>query len=214
MKRTAVAVSCALFVLLLAAACARPVPQTARPSGTLAVAGFRNPAFTWELLAGYLPREGVKVDPLVIDKLNQSLTNALMTHGTTGYVSMGNTRQCEDIKNYETEVSSRTTALKYWVEVGRCTGADLLLVPQLLYWKERQGKEMGVESPASVMLDIYLINVKEGRIAQRFHFEETQQDLTSNLLDIPKFFERKAKWITAGELADEGIETGLRTLGL
>ena len=213
MKRTAVC--CALaFTALLVIACARPVPQAARPAGTLAVAGFSNPAFTWELLAGYLPREGVKVDPQVVDRLNEALTNTLLAHGTAGYVSMGNTRQCMDVKNYESEVSSRTTALKYWLDVGRCTGADLLLVPQLLYWKERQGKDMGVEAPASVMLDIYLLDVKQGRIAQRYHFEETQQDLSSNLLDAPKFFERKGKWITAGDLAAEGIDTGLRTLGL
>lgn len=213
MKRTAVCCALALTALLVIA-CARPVPQASRPAGTLAVAGFSNPAFTWELLAGYLPREGVKVDPQVVDRLNETLVNTLLAHGTTGYVSMGNTRQCMDVKNYENEVSSRTTALKYWLDVGRCTGADLLLVPQLLYWKERQGKEMGVESPASVMIDIYLLDIKEGRIAQRYHFEETQQDLSSNLLDAPKFFERKGKWITAGDLAGEGIDTGLRTLGL
>lgn len=199
---------------LLLASCARPVHQGVRPTGSLAVSDFTNPVYTWELMAGYLPREGVKVDPLVLDKLNDILINTLMTHGVTDYLSLNQTRQCRDIKNYQDQVSSRTTAVKYWVSVGQCSGADYLLVPQLLYWRERQGQEMGVESPASVMIDLYLIDVKEGRIAQRFHYEETQKDLSANLLDLPRFFERKAKWVTAGQLAGEGLDEGLKALGL
>lgn len=199
---------------LILASCARPVHQGVRPAGTLAVSDFTNPIYTWELMAGYLPREGVKVDPLVLDKLNDTLINTLMTHGVTDYQSLSETRQCRDIKNYQDQVSSRVTAVKYWVSVGQCSGADFLLVPQLLYWHERQGQEMGVESPASVMIDLYLIDVKEGRIAQRFHYEETQKDLSANLLDLPRFFERKAKWVTASQLAGEGLDEGLRALGL
>ena len=48
----------------------------------------------------------------------------------------------------------------------------------------------------------------------RFHFDETQKALTDNLLDLNKFVQRKGEWVEADVLAKEGIEAGLRELGL
>ncbi len=211
MKRFVVIVALAALAL---SACARTVHQGTRPEGSLAIAGFSNPAFTAELIAGYLPEEGVRVKPEILAGLNQALTETLQAHGTMGYKSMGEVRQCEEVRNYKDPVNSTVSALKYWLGVGKCAGVEYILVPQLLSWKERQGSTKAVASPASVMFDLYLLNVKEGRVAARYHFDETQEPLTSNLLDAPRFFQRSAKWISADELSREGLDAGLRYLGL
>ena len=94
--------------------------------------------------------------------------------------------------------------------MGRCLPADYLLVPQVLRWKEFEGGG----NPASVVLDLYLIDVKNERLVSRFHFDETQKALTDNLLDIGKYMRRKGEWVNADVLAKEGIEAGLREMGL
>jgi hypothetical protein len=42
-------------------------------------------------------------------------------------------------------------------------------------------------------------------VANVYVFEETQQPLSENVLDLPAFVKRGAKWVTAGELAREGV---------
>lgn len=79
--------------------------------------------------------------------------------------------------------------------------ADYLLVPQLLYWREREGNRFSVNNPASVTLELFLVDVRNERLAGRFHFEETQHSLSENILDADKFLSRGAKWIPALELA-------------
>jgi hypothetical protein len=108
---------------------------------------------------------------------------------------------------------SRISALEYWKKVGTCMAVDYLLVPFAFTWEERQGGEWGVEQPASVTFDLYLIRVDDGTV-KRFHFEERQQALTENILDADKFFRRSGKWVSARELARDGIRQALEDLGL
>ena len=94
--------------------------------------------------------------------------------------------------------------------MGRCLPADFILVPQVLYWKDFGGGG----NPASVVLDLFLLDVKGERVVARYHFDETQKALTDNLLDLGKFVRRKGEWIEADALAKEGIEAGLSEMGL
>ncbi|MDP3428618.1 MAG: hypothetical protein Q8S17_14755, partial [Humidesulfovibrio sp.] len=72
----------------------------------------------------------------------------------------------------------------------------------------------GGGNPASVIIDLYLLDVKAERIVSRFHFDETQKALSDNLLDMGKFMRRKGEWVGADVLAKEGLEAGLREMGL
>jgi len=53
--------------------------------------------------------------------------------------------------------------------------------------------------------------VKDGQLVWRGIFEETQQALSENILKIGAFIKRKARWITARELAAEGLENLIST---
>ncbi len=45
-----------------------------------------------------------------------------------------------------------------------------------------------------------------------FAFDETQQPLSENVLRFFTFMKRKASWITAGELAREGVVKAVEQL--
>ncbi|WP_320170360.1 hypothetical protein [Maridesulfovibrio sp.] len=187
-----------------------------RPVGTIAVAGFTNPVFNWELLAGYLPHEGQPIKPEVLQQLDEKMVAVLARHGVKGYARPAITRQCQEIEVFENMGSRREAAFSYWIKVGECMTADYILVPQVIFWQDLRGMKKADYNiqPASVILDLYLIDVNNKRIVRRYHFDETQQPLTANMLNADTFFKRGGKWVKAMELADEALETGLTELGL
>ncbi|WP_147820856.1 hypothetical protein [Salidesulfovibrio onnuriiensis] len=202
--------------LFLLAGCGTPRPQATapRPEGTLAIAGFTNPTNSWQLLAGYVPKEGAKpLSQEILLRLDGTLQDTLNAHGVVGYKPAAITRQCQDIVVFEEVGVPRMSAFKYWLGVGKCMAVEYLLVPQVIEWDERQGGDMGVEAPAAVVLDFFLINVKDETMI-RAHFSETQESLTENIFKAKSFFKRGGKWVTAHELASEGIDQKLTELGL
>ena len=83
---------------------------------------------------------------------------------------------------------------------------DAILMGYLFQFKERVGTSYSVESPASVSFSLFLVRAADGQIVWRGVFEETQQALSENILKIGAFIKRKARWITAREMAVEGLE--------
>lgn len=204
-----------LFVGLLAG-CAKepPAPRDITVNKTLAVAGFSNPRHEWEMLAGCDPSMCNIVDPEVLMRLNQVMEEELRTQGRT-FVERQIVRRCQETVEFvETGGSNQAQALDYWIRVGECVGTDYLLVPQLMYFRDREGGEWGVTKPASVIMYVYLLDVDNKGVARRVVFDETQEALSANLLEAGKFFERGGKWITADQMATEAIKAAVRRLGL
>lgn len=82
----------------------------------------------------------------------------------------------------------------------------------LIYkFTERKGGNLAVEKPASIGLHIHLIE-KNNVFKRVYVFEETQQALSQNVLNIRKFLRRRARWLTVSELTEEGIYTGIQKL--
>ena len=94
------------------------------------------------------------------------------------------------------------------------SGTDFLLVPQVIDWHEREGSRAGVTRPAHVKVEFYLISAKHGTVANRSVYEEEQTGLADNLLNMGDFFRRKGGWVTATELAEEGIRKAIKDFGL
>ncbi|WP_272700511.1 hypothetical protein [Desulfovibrio sp. Fe33] len=217
MKRSAVFTVLALLclALLTVAGCGKSTRTAAvpRPEGKLAVAGFTNPTYNWELLAGYLEEEGKPAPSGTIDTLNVILADTLHKHQVFDYITPDAVKQCEDVVAFEDSGKPKVSAWKYWLGVGKCIQADYLLVPQLTTWHERVGSDMGVEVPASVAIDFYLIDVNQERMI-RSRYEETQQSLLENLYNAKKYAARGGKWVTATRLAQDGMDEKLMELGL
>ena len=93
-----------------------------------------------------------------------------------------------------------------WVEVGRALGADAVLGGFIYRFRDRTGKDYGVDEVASVAFDLHLVRVRDGRIQWSGRIDETQQPLSSNILNIKKFINRGGKWVTSRQMALEGLE--------
>ncbi|MBI9078659.1 MAG: hypothetical protein JEY79_02845 [Pseudodesulfovibrio sp.] len=202
-----------LSLFLVAGCGTKRTAAVPRPEGKLAVAGFTNPVYNWQVLAGYLEEEGNPAPDGALTALDSILLDTLQRHQVFDYITPAAVKQCEEVVVFEESGLPKVSAWKYWLGVGKCIQADLLLVPQITNWNERVGSTAGVESPASVALDFYLIDVKNERMI-RSRYEETQEALIDNLLTASKFAARGGKWVTATRLASDGIEEKLMELGL
>jgi hypothetical protein len=203
--------------LVFASACQRRVaatePTKMNPQFTVAVAPFTVAHENWDLLTGYMPDKvtSPKADALI--DLDDALFKAMHVTPERNVIAGAKAKSCVDSVHRSPD-QSRTTTLKYWQEVGKCLDAQYLLVPIVVNWKEREGSAVGSTSPAWVILDLYLINVKTGGLVNHFHYDYQQQPLTDNILDMDKFLKRRGQWVTATDLAREGMEKGLKELGL
>lgn len=97
------------------------------------------------------------------------------------------------------------------VETGRRIEVDAVMAGHIYRFRERIGRRYSVESPASVAFDIHLVDVATGRILWVGVFDETQCSLTENLFKIGTFLKRRGRWITAEEMAIQGLEDVLQT---
>jgi hypothetical protein len=97
------------------------------------------------------------------------------------------------------------------IETGRALKADLVLSGYIFRFRERVGGKYSVDLPASVAFDIHLIRVADGHLLWSDHFDETQRPLSENLFQLGSFLQRKAKWITANEMAEYGLKNILKT---
>jgi hypothetical protein len=94
---------------------------------------------------------------------------------------------------------------------GNANGVDAVLLGYLFRFRERVGTRYSVESPASVSFSLFLVRTADGQVVWRGTFEETQQSLSENLLKIGSFIKRKARWVTAGEMAADALEDLMST---
>lgn len=179
----------------------------------VAVAPFSIPEYDWQLLSGQLPSEGPSVKEGYLGELDAILAGELSKVKKADVVPVSLILPCFS-KVGEPSEHTRIGQAGFFAEVGRCVPADFVLVPQVTWFFEREGSTVGAIRPAKVVFDLFLIETRGGRIARQFHFEEEQQALADNLLNMKKFMERKGGWVTAGELAAEGIRKGLKELGL
>lgn len=97
-------------------------------------------------------------------------------------------------------------------DVAMRLGADKMFVTRISRYDEREGSEMGVEQPASVSFTNELYEVESGQLIWRHIYSETQEPLLQDVSKIKKFVERGGKWISADQLAKEGIEISLSKL--
>ena len=193
--------------------CATPRQGPELPQVNIGVAEFTQPQSTMDMLAGYMAENTPRVAPKTITQLDATLADVLRTETKRSYASPVKYLDCRDAKA-PGQTTGRVAALKHWAAVGNCMGVDFLLVPQVIELHEREGSEAGVTRPAGVILDFFLIDVKNSVLTSRSHFDEIQTALADNLLETGKFISRGAKWITANELAREGMVKAVKDMGL
>lgn len=100
--------------------------------------------------------------------------------------------------------------IKILKQVGMELETDGIVLGYVYRYRERKGYSYSAEKPASVAFEIHLIRVSDGAIVWRGIFDKTQTSLMENILQISSFFKEGGKWVTAKELAEEGMEEVLK----
>jgi len=95
-------------------------------------------------------------------------------------------------------------------KTGEALGADMVMTGFVWRYKDRVGGDRAASSPASVGFTLILFQAAQSRILWSERYEETQQALSENILNAKAFFDRGGKWLTADELAREGLRKILK----
>jgi hypothetical protein len=90
-------------------------------------------------------------------------------------------------------------------KVGELVYADAVITGRMLRYRERVGGDIGVQSPASVAFTLELIDVQRGDVIWSTRFDETQKGLSENILSLGDIRERGLRWLTAEQLAQDGV---------
>ena len=202
-----------LCSLCLLAGCQNSVePQRLiMPDLVVAVAPFTQPTQTTELLSGFIPEDQKKISEETLNALDDLFREKL--HPTKHpYVFLSDADISGDMAR---DARGRRNALVTWAERARKAGADMIIVPQIITLQERVGSKAGVVTAAAVNEDFYLIDARDPvTLVMRSHFAEEQKPLTSDLTKIGTFFKRGGGWVTARELAAEGMDKAVEEFGL
>ena len=221
MSRSIQVLLLALVGLFLIAGCQQKprstaeVPRVLNPRYSLAVMPFSQPTDSCELILGHLPENQGCIPPEQTMLLDADLQALLQGHQNGRDISFATSLPDFLLrKGTSFHTSGEPQALEGWAKFARQTGKDFVLVPYVINWHERDGGPAGVTRPASVHVEFYLIRSDTGTIHEFQVFNETQEGLTSNLLNVGEFIKRKATWVTARELAREGMTLMLSRMGL
>ena len=101
--------------------------------------------------------------------------------------------------------SLKEPLLKNLIKVGDELGADFLAVGYVYRYVERVGYKYSSEHPASVVFEIHLIKTSDGSIIWRGFFDKTQKSLMEDVFQMSSFFKGGAKWLTARQLTEQGM---------
>jgi hypothetical protein len=93
--------------------------------------------------------------------------------------------------------------------VARGLHARLAVIGALTRFVEREGSGWGARTGATVWYQAVLVDVASGAVLDRQRFEHTQQPLSQNLLELPRFLQGGGRWVTREEMLAGGLgETG------
>jgi len=102
--------------------------------------------------------------------------------------------------------SLKMPLLKIIKKVGPEVGADLVAVGYVFRYVERIGYNYSVEKPASIAFEINFVSPKDGNTVWRSAFDKTQKSLMEDVFHVSSL-----KWLTARELAKQGMNQAFKT---
>jgi hypothetical protein len=218
-KRPSALIAACITALCLS--CAPTQREVTEPKGfspkieSIVVIGFRslvpagqNPTMAFNPLSGALHY----ADPVpqeLADKLTASLFSRLEAKGGYQFISPGEAgAEAASLGFFHTTMND----LEIYQKIGQSLSADAVMAGYIYRWRERKGAEYGVDVPASVAFDLYLLRVADKTVLWRGRFDKTQQSLAENVLDFHTFLKARGRWMSAHELAEMGLDSIIENL--
>lgn len=112
------------------------------------------------------------------------------------------------------DLEYRLRPLEVLQQIGKALGADAVLAGTIYRWREREGTDFAVVSPASAAFDLYLIRTQDGAILWKGRFDRRQTSLSENLLDLAMFVKGRGRWMTVEQFAAIGLKRLLAQMPL
>ena len=109
----------------------------------------------------------------------------------------------EDVESFSPGYSANQSAQAQFI--GKSLKAEAVMLWELQRYSDRRGSDYAVQSPVSLAFTYRLVLSESGQTLCAGSFDETQQSITENLLSLKKIAKRGFKWITAPDLAKEGV---------
>ena len=98
------------------------------------------------------------------------------------------------------------------LRIGKELEANFVMVGFVFRFEQRMGSAVGVEKPASVGFDVHLLRLRDGKVVWTGKFDKTQRPLSEDMRKIGSFLRRGGVWLTAEELASDGMSEILKKL--
>lgn len=201
-----------LLLLLGLAACTpraatAPTARTPLPAGTsVAVLPFRAGG-QLDMDAAFAAREGGAAEGTAVsdvpddlgDQIARMLSDDLQAVGVP-VMDVNAVRTATPVagaSRYDSGLAAR---------VGRTVGARMAVLGAVTRYEQRVGTAWGVTTPATVWYQAVLIQATDGSVIARDRFEYTQQPLTANVLDLPRFLQGGGRWMTREELLQGALK--------
>ena len=167
------------------------------------------------VLHGVCPRDGAVYDACKVEEaaeaeLSGSLGRALAEGGGVSWVAQ------EEINAARVRVKERDPALSpggpLQLALGRELQADAVLFGYIYCYRNRSGNAYASSAPAAVGFCLHLVEPATGKELWSFSYADEQRALSDNLLDAPAYLQRKGRWITAAQMAEEAAAAMVKVL--
>ncbi len=146
---------------------------------------------------GHAPGAAKVVEDIVLEKLREHKQFAVIAPGAAE-------------RDFPRPAAGGPVSAEAWKKAGKELGADGILIGYVFRLRERKGRSYSVAKPASVAFDLHLVRVSDGALVWRGSFDRTQSSLMENLGRLSSFYKWGIKWLTAKELATEGVDEILK----
>lgn len=187
---------CALVTLVVASGC---VPPSAPPADDTL------PKSVGSIVV--LPVE-FAADPAASPQVKQQLQEGVETVSQAVSEVLAASPKVRMLNGDEVEALTsgyQDTPLAQAQAIGRGLHAEAVMLWEVQRFHQRLGTEYAVQSPASLAFTYRLLHLESGQTLCAGSFDETQQSATENLLSFKTIANRGFKWITASDLAREGV---------
>ena len=187
----------AFLSLVLASAC---VKQTSQPENDILPSQVRSIA----VLPVVVAADTAIASPQASKQLQNGVET--LTQILSEYFA-GNTKirllSIEEVESFKPGYSANQSVQAQFI--GKALKTEAVMLWELTRYSERSGSDYAVQSPASLAFAYRLIHIESGQTLCAGSFDETQQSATENLLSLKAIANRGFKWITAADLAQEGV---------
>lgn len=211
MRNALVGLVALVLTSLVSASCSPPVQETRLPALDAVAAPFAKVAILPVRQAADAHVAPARPDAAPPQQPSEMLENALRVGlGQRGVVIVAPDDLAAAL-GITTDALAHTEPAAACESIAARHAADAVLDAEVLRFRERRGRDLGAEAPASVMFRVGLRRAADHALVWHAEFDETQEPISANILNVGRYPGGGTRWLTAEDLLRwGGAETAAR----